>query len=234
MIVCGTPRSGTSLMLMLLKGSVSNVPVKSDKEYKRVEEDGDWIIKGPHLVLQHPVRPVIMVRDPRSVLTSRLGTHQTKQRPTDYFYDMYTFDHRNRRGVGLMHCALAIAKYMNERSALIMKYEFLTKYPEVAQRQVGEWWGLEYHRDWSEYPWNLSKSDRDHKVWDYKLNGVRPIDPGHDWRDHMDRVREVYTEHPELQLVLELFGYEQDTSWLGDIPPPVWEHKPASVTVKLR
>ena len=202
-------------MLHLLKGSVTSHQVKADKEYKRIHEDGDWIIKGPMLVLNHPVRPVIMVRDPRSVITSKMGN------TGDYFMDLYTFAARKSKSVGLMHVVLAIAHYMVNGGALIVKYEDLGANPNEVQNRVGDYWGLEYNREWSGYPWDLPE---EHK-WVDKLNGYRPIDAGHDWRDHRGRVNSVLSAHPELQLILELLGYEQDMDWIEGIDAPLWQQR---------
>lgn len=208
-------------MLMLLAGSVTNYKVKADREHKRLDQqfvDGEEvIIKGPHLLLYKPERPIILIRDPRAVITSRLGSH-TAQRTSDYFCGLYECKGRKGRNWGVIPMALIVKQYEDTtplgRKGLVIKYEHLIKDPDRIQRQVGAYWGLEFDKKWSEFPENWP--DTYLQLWGHKLNGARPLDSGHDWRDHMDRIRRVYQEHPELQEVLELLHYERDPSWLDE------------------
>lgn len=234
MIVTGCPRSGTSLMLHLLAGSVSNYEVKTNKDFKRMREDGDFIIKGPTLLLNKPVRPVIMLRDPRSVLTSQVGTQYIPGRMgaafhPGYFVNMYTL--ANGKNFGLMHFYLRILDYLaNDKDCLVVRYEDLVSDPTEQQLRVGRYWNLRYHAQWSDYPWDIKKMKYG---WEDKLNGIRPIDDGHDWRDHMERVNDVYMEHPELQFLLEAFGYEDDTSWAEAPDGEYAIEPPLTTTIKV-
>ena len=197
MVVCGFPRSGTSLVLMLLYGSVTNRKVKADRESKRLDwqylDGEEIIIKGPHLLEQKPERPVIMLRDPRAVITSRMGTHTGGK--GSYFIGL---EGRTKRSAGIYGLFL-LAKEYTQETACFVKYEDLVADPDAVQRRIGQWWGLDYSRKWSDYPkdWKLP----DLGGWDFKLNGVRPIDKGHDWRDHMPRVEGQNQE--QIQEILE-------------------------------
>lgn len=195
MIVCGFPRSGTSLTLILLYGSVTNYPVRSDREGKKLEwqwRDGqEVILKGPHLLAQFPERPVILVRDPRSVVTSKVGD--------SYFIGLGP---PNGRTLGIYGLFEIIRDHYS--SGCIVKYEDLVRDPDSVQRRIGEWWGLEYSRPWSEYPnnWNIPLIG----MWARKMNGIRPIDQGHDWRDHMDRLEQQDKE--QMREILAYFNYD--------------------------
>jgi hypothetical protein len=208
-------------MLMLLAGSVTNYKVKADREHKRLDQqfvDGEEvIIKGPHLLIQKPERPIIMVRDPRAVISSRLGAH-TANRTSDYFCGLYECNGRKGRNWGVIPLALIVMQYSDTtalgRKGLIVKYEHLVSDPDRIQRQVGAYWGLEFDRKWSEFPENWP--DTYLQLWDHKLNGARPLDSGHDWKDHLPRIKEVYEKNPELQEILELLRYERNTDWLEE------------------
>ena len=227
-------------MLMLLAGSVTNYKVRADREYKRLDqqffEGGEAIIKGPHLLMLKPHNPVIVIRDPRSVITSVMGSH-TANRKSDYFCGLYHCAGKHSRNQGVMQLSWALMEYMtHQRKGLLVKYEHLVRTPDHIQADVGQFWGLEYDRKWSEFPegWN----DIYLQMWDHKLNGARPLDEGHDWRDHVNRVRDEFKAHPELQELLQILKYEEDASWLDEhhIERPYWYREPESegITVKTR
>jgi len=226
MIVCGFPRSGTSLLLLLLQGSVTNMKVKADREHKTLSQQfigsEEVIIKGPHLLMQKPHKPLIIVRDPRSVITSRMGSH-TANREGDYFCGMVDCKGRKARSQGVLQMGWVLMEYMtHKRKGMIIRYEDLVSMPDIMQRDIESYFKLEFDRKWSEFPngWNESLLE----LWDHKLNGSRPLDNGHDWRHHLPRVRSQFKEHPEMQELLCILGYEKDDSWLDDygIPRPHW------------
>lgn len=229
---------------MLLAGSVTNVKVKADREHKRLDQqfvDGEEvIIKGPHMLLLKPERPVIMVRDPRAVITSRLGAH-TANRASDYFCGPYECTGRKGRNWGVIPMTLAVLQYdrpfaARGRDGMVVKYEDLIKDPDRIQKQVGAYWKLEFDKKWSEFPENWP--DTLLQLWDHKLNGARSLDSGHDWRDHIDRIKQVYKEHPEFHEILELLHYERNTDWLVEngIEPHFThiQEESEGVTVKIK
>lgn len=206
-------------MINLLKGSVINKVVKVDREYKRLSDDSpDVIIKGPHMLMLKPIRPLIMIRDPRSIITSKMGTHTDN--PTDYFCSMS--DCTGKKKAGALQMYWVVMNLRRSRKALVIKYEDLISHPAWIQSRVGGFWGLEYDRCWTHYPtgWGTEYL----KLWDHKLNGVRRLDSGHEWRDHIKRVKQQFEEHPEMQEILEIFGYEKNDSWLDEhgIERPGW------------
>ena len=210
MIICGAPRSGTTLLWQLMAGSVTNVKVDTKRERKRLDQEFDekgnpLIIKGPHLLMLRPDKPIILIRDPRDVLTSMMDGK--------YFCHLTRCEGaRIGKDHGVTQFAMAAQRYItHNRIGLIVPYESLIRDPDYWQIRCSQFWGLEYSRLWHEYPDNWADLSR----WRRKLNGIRPIGQQvHTWKDHLPRIADCVAEQPGmLQEVLELLGYEEDDSW---------------------
>ena len=197
-------------MLVLLYGSVTNYKVKAERESKKLEwqwENGEeFILKGPHLLALKPERPVILVRDPRSVVTSVMSAQRDPN--LNYFIGL------EPRGsqMGIYGLFEVIRDHYSKHDHLLVKYEDFVSDPDKTQDLVGDYWGLEYSRRWSEYPkdWRIPNIGK----WEDKLNGVRGFDSGHDWKSHIPRVRKQFKNNPQIQDILEYFGYD-GSDWQG-------------------
>lgn len=196
-------------MLVLLYGSVTSHTVKAERESKKLEwqwENGkELILKGPHLIMLKPERPVILVRDPRAVVTSVMSAHREPNH--NYFMGL---EGRGKQA-GIYEIFEVIRDHYSKHDHLLIRYEDFVADPDKTQGRIGEYWGLEYSRPWSEYPkdWRIPNVGR----WEDKLNGVREYDFGHDWSGHVSRVRKQLKQNPQMQEILEYFGYEKDATW---------------------
>jgi len=195
-VVCGFCRAGTTLIYNLLRATVTNF--RTYPHESTAKEPAGWITKRPLDIFRDlpGFERIVMVRDPRSVITSEHWNHRGH-----YFVSA---DACREGTPGLLEQHRAMRELDGER----VFYEELTQDPDSLQSRLGERFGFEYEGVFSDHPHgsipsSLSKA----------LNGVRPIDSGHDWRDHPERIADQFTRFPELFDVLVELGYERDRDW---------------------
>jgi len=198
-VVCGFCRSGTTMLYNMLRTTVYGYAF-FDKEAPgaSVADDAKVITKRPiDIFWQTDRRRIICIRDPRAVLTS-----QHWSAPGKYFCDA----DRDRNGrPGLLRQWRAIQQLEGER----VQYEELVRDPQTVQARLGRRLGLSYVGHFADF-WKHRTPERLEKA----LNGRRPLDKGHDWRDHMPRLRDQFARFPELHDCMADLGYAGDDSWL--------------------
>lgn len=209
MIITGWSRSGTSLLLALLYCTVKNKKVEISAESDRGVNNDGWISKNPASLTEKPgiKKPVIMVRDPRAVLTSM-------------WFDEGYFVGGDFCKNGKDHGLIKNYKVMRGQYSdiNIFRYEHLILRPDQFQDHLGQYWGLDYIDEFSTWPrFPEEKMQNVKSVWRRKMNGVREIDSGHDWRDHMPRIREQFDYFPELHDMVIGLGYESDRHWYDEV-----------------
>lgn len=181
LVISGCYRSGTTLMLMLLAGTVSSHSVYTEREAVVPEE----ICKNPWASVERPLRrPILMVRDPREIVSSMLSLKG------GYFVT----------GAMVLEAFDAMARYP---ASSHFRYADLVSNPDKMQERVGEYWELEFSRKFSDFP----HADVDYLSSATIMNGVRPIDRGHDWREHRERIEEQFDAAPRLYDVLNAWGF---------------------------
>lgn len=213
--VCGLPRSGTTLLHLMLQTGYPN-----SKHFPR-ERSGRWLARyqwpGRHslLISKRPndvfwidelrewyrdrvlaPRFIVATRDPRAVLTSK-----HTDRP-----GYYVSEDRWR-------ALVAHIRYVRGAPDVFpIDYRDLVQNPQEVQRRLVEIVG--------EPPTAPLDSFANAVPEGFKvtaLNGVRPIDTASmdKWRDpqHAERIRTLLTTIPELTAFLIEEGYEKDDSW---------------------
>lgn len=210
MIVTGLSRSGTSLVLALLYCTVDRNKV--EVVIKGEKSDG-WnnpriITKNPAAIYEIPniYRPLIMIRDPRAVLTSKMDRR-------GYFVSGdYCF---NGKDPGVLPTFEAIKRYEPRD---VFRYEHLVQRPDGFQEQVGQHWGIDFRFEFSMWPvFDQATMKEINRQWGPKLHGIRSFDKGHNWRDHMPRIRQQFDQHPRLFEVVRAWGYEEDDDWYQEV-----------------
>ncbi len=204
----------------MLNTSVSNFTVREfEGSYKRVPED-NVITKRPNDIEFLPemlndlnVQPIVIVRDPRSILTS---FH--KSVPHDYFcsYDKIYFVPPDgsppfeRFEYSLFYVYNIMHRYKDHKRLILIRYEDLIKNPSKVQEFLGDRLGLEYKDKFTNFHKYKLKNTK-------ALNGVRAIDPSNKdkWRhsDHQQRITGQFAEFPHLFDILIELGYEKDKQW---------------------
>jgi hypothetical protein len=216
-VICGYPRSGTTLLLAMMEHAIPDAR-------RFGEEIGAWraatyarrnhaaiVSKKPDdLFALHRVRNfyagrrarlhvIVMVRDPRDVLTSR----HFATGPAAYFEDVAAWRARHDY----------VRHYRNDPGVLTVRYEDLVDDTPAVRRRVERFTGIAsehafvdfHHRSFDEFDTRA-------------LNGVRPVDRGNvgRWRDpeHRDRIEQVLREVPDFCDILMEMGYEPNADWV--------------------
>jgi hypothetical protein len=216
-VICGYQRSGTTLLLMMMEYALPNARRFGREKSAWRAATFEWrnhevlISKMPVDIFRlhclrnfynnrrAKLRTIIMIRDPRDVLTSR----HPKTGPEGYFQDSDQWRD--------MH--VYVERYRNDPDVLLLRYEDLVADPDSVQEKVDAFTGeksvcryVDAHKD--------DRPDFD----THTLNGVRPVDKGGvgRWRrpEHRDRMEFILRELPQLPQVLIDLGYESDTSWI--------------------
>ena len=231
-VICGYPRSGTTLFYNMMRGSLSNFNFMDDEVSgkKTITQIGNYCTKRPLDMFaladiyktnfkNKKIDIIFSIRDPRSVL---LSMH--KSVPDDYFCDGdYQYfvipGRRSKTNPGIIpiykqmkHVAKALSAYNN---VYFMKYEDLITNTDNIQEELSSYFNLKFTDSFEnfhkkEIPDNLK----------YQLNGVREIDTSRltPWKDpkYKERIKDQFTKHPELFDILIDYGYEKDNSWFED------------------
>ena len=192
-LICGPPRSGTTLLFCMLRYAVTSHKTLANEAIPAAGSIG----KVPHRMLQGPDNAIVLMRDPRAILTS---VHSAPQFRGKYFV---AADRCINRRQGLLEYAKALDKCTNP---LVVRYESLVADTWWVERILANRYGMEFspHRPMEEF-W---KGNHGPKL-EYALNGKRPLDSGHDWRKHMERVWSQFKDHPRLFRIMEEWGYAE-------------------------
>jgi len=215
-LICGFPRSGTTMLQLMIENGIPDA-----KRFGR--ETGGWraatfcwrnhekaITKVPHdLFRLVPLRQfyakrgvelkiILMLRDPRDVLTSRRKTGG----PSGYVVS----SERWRRYFE------AFKQHQSDRDVMVMRYENLVADVENQQKRIENFTGETMVVPFSQFC-QVDRPDFDTST----LNGLRPIEQTLVARwaalDHHQRIEDVLRELPELPQALIDLGYESDTFW---------------------
>jgi hypothetical protein len=220
-VVCGVPRSGTTLFQLMLEGCVAGVGV-CGRERRALElaecgrrSHAILMSKRPKDLFLIPeirafyadrgvrVQFVVLQRDPRSVLTSKHFS-----RPGEYYLSVDEWRHYYAHGEWCRGAA----------DVLSVRYEDLIRHPEEVQQRVLEFTGWEARWSFRDFVKHVPRG------FDGRaLNELRELDEsrlrGWSVEEHRERLAEVLRELPELPRVLVELGYEANEQWLSDLGP---------------
>jgi 5-methylcytosine-specific restriction endonuclease McrA len=226
-VICGFPRSGTTLFQLMIESCVAgiktfgrerralefakygrrthaSVMTKRPKDIFLIQELRDFYASHPA-----DVQFIVMHRDPRAVLTS---VHFS--RPSEYFVSTNQWQHIYR------HWKWA----SNADDVLSIRYEDVVCGPDFVESQFAKLTGCQLSRPFRDFHKNIP-AGFDGRA----LNGLRELDESNvlRWREacHRDRIRSLLQELPELPDVLIEMGYETDDSWTREY---VDSHQPIS------
>lgn len=195
--ICGMPRSGTSLLYMMMKHALPQFYTFPDERkwhHKYVMQD--VITKRPRDVFNHDLDVVkfVCVRDPRAAFTS-------------YHVDWNGYFYRD--GKELLEFIEGCIKDLTGRywyNRHLVRYEQLIRNPDFYQKR---WRFLDFQRPMKDF----YQDDVPPKFMKM-MNGKRPLDNGHNWREHADRILEHADDIAEA---CRLLGYEADDTWLTQL-----------------
>jgi hypothetical protein len=216
-LICGFPRSGTTLLQLMLENALPQA-----RRFGR--EVGGWraatfawrnhpllISKVPHDVFRldalrnfyvsrpASLRIIMMIRDPRDVLTS-----QRKDRGSDQYV---VTPHR------WLRYYQAVQRHRHAPDVLEVRYEDLVGASQRQQERIEGFLGVQMSIPFCRFH-EVVRPDFDIST----LNGLRPIEqsPVARWTDdcHRSRIGEVLAELPGLPEAIVELGYAEDDSWV--------------------
>jgi hypothetical protein len=241
-VVCGFPRSGTSLLYNMLAVAL---PGFAREEFEASALRSIWrfedhLSKLPLDVLRldaicrrnlhgKRIQVLVPIRDPRDLVTS---IHPNV--PDDYFigweasYRVAIGDPAHpapsRPGIREIEAALAAQAGRADLEVVRVRFEELVREPDRIQEQLAAQLSLEFRARFSEF----------HRVparLPYRYDAAH-LRPGADaslareisapdasrvgkWRDpaHRARIRDEFGRHPELLALVRAWGYEEDDTW---------------------
>lgn len=238
LVVCGYPRSGTSLLYNMLASTLhgklsftefekyfihhihklGSIATKSPLDILHIKFIDDLNIHNKKLII------LVMIRDIREVITSRHPIF-----PDDYFigYDFSywpqdsKFKNWKYDAPGIIQISNEIREASMRNDVLLIKYEDLTANPDIMQKEIEQRFGMKFNGVFSEY-------DKQSKNLPYRysgkyeardpslvLEGQSVIKREKRWRnpEHRDRIVDQFEKCPELFDLLIEYGYENDSSW---------------------
>jgi hypothetical protein len=230
-VVCGFPRSGSTLLLLQAETCVSDartfgVEVQALAAARSALRNHSYMItklpwdvffldeiRAYYATRRADVRFILTVRDPRAVLTS-IYQGVPRDQPGGYF------EYPGRWQAFYEHVRYA----QQFDDVLTVEYEDLVCQSAEVQRRLTEFIGWEVHLPFDEFHTKASPDFRggSHDV-PSPLNGMRPLDRTRldAWRQekHRDRIRQVLRDLPQLPEYLIEMGYESDTRWVQTYLP---------------
>jgi hypothetical protein len=218
-VLCGFPRGGTTLLQLIVQQCVEGVQgfptetralhvarfVTKQAAYLFTKCPGD-IFRIDEIIRYYESRPtepriLLMMRDPRAVLTSfhssRPGEYACCTQRWKATWDFWAW----------------AGQFPQTQ---IVRYEELICNPAQVEVQ------LVRHIGWSlQRPFERFHEQVNPNFSTSALNGLRALDPStiDRWRDarHAQRLREVVRELPELPQILCELGYERDDAWIAGL-----------------
>jgi hypothetical protein len=225
--VCGYPRSGSTMFYNMLRTTVTNFAFLEREMPARavLARPEDYVTKRPldifdidsilsANVLKKRLFAIILIRDIRSVVTSR---HRNV--PDDYFIG---FDHQyfvqdgtatfTNPGVIQTHNAIASTWQRRDLAKIIVRYEDILRDGEAVQSKLGGAIGFAYSGSFADFHKHETPP-----ALEYQLNTRRAPDLAtiEAWRApaHRQRIRDQFTRCPQLLELLKIYGYEKDDAW---------------------
>ena len=224
-IICGMPRSGTSLLYTLMANAIEGVRF-NEREVSALQIDYDdpvCLTKRPldcfsldQIFQKFPgddFRIIFSVRDPRDVICS---VH--KAVPFDYFIGFQNqYFSQPAKGLatltnpGLWSIFLQWMQIKDHPNVITTRYEDLTSDPKGVAERLGEFVG----EDLTGKEFDLGDDTRIPNVMSRALNGVRPIDSKSVsiWRKHPRRIWSEFTDHKNMHDIVTALGYEENPQW---------------------
>ena len=214
-IICGSPRSGTTLMNELMRCYSDTFVMNREELALRFPY---LLVKEKYIVTKHPLdfsnldeiidtfdEPFIIFlqRDPRDVIVSR---HYTNK-------DRYLVN------FPLWKKAINAFDGLDYENKILVRYEKLIENPYNIQLKIADRLKVRVSAEFGDFYMKTDKKHQDIK----SLGGIRPIDPNnrgkHMQEQHRDRIREQLKRFPELSDYLIKYGYEKDREWETHFSP---------------
>ena len=240
-VICGFPRSGTSLLYNILSVTLPGFHFPSEEQ-----SAVDWIAASANVVTKYPmdvfeiaglgsanvlgkeIAVLLCLRDVRDVITSR---HQFL--PDRYFIG---YDHSwrpDRRhpsgwsytgyGVGAIFRQIEALAAVADLQLLEVRYEDLVGRPDLTQRAIATALSLDFLAPFADFHAQRHRHAfrHDERETIERKRESDPLDPGRigKWRDpaHRQRIGQQFGEFPALGAIVRRLRYEDDDGWLTQV-----------------
>lgn len=217
-VVCGFPRSGSTLLQLIAETCVTGL--RAFGEEAPAVTTALWAWRNHSVMLTKDPFDVFRVDEIREFYSSRSTQVRfvlTKRDPRDILVS----SHSRRPDSYYLTCAEWQAYYEHFEYArqggdtTVIEFEQLVQHPADVETQLGAFIGWTIHRPFDRFHQAVRKE------FDItNLNGLRPLDPAaiHRWREskHRERVCRILRELPKLPDILIDMGYESNTEWVRD------------------
>lgn len=239
-VICGYPRSGTSLLFNMISASAVGFHCEKFEKLaiRRLHRRGNYVTKFPLDVLNvdeilssntlsKDIYFIVLIRDVRDLVTSR---HPMV--PDRYFigyrHSLWpkdpTFSEWRYEAPGIQAVYKAIQDYSmrSDVNLLKLRYESLVGETDRIQEQIEDFVGIRFVAPLSDYYKRRSKHAYKytgrHKAKNVSLvRESERVDASRisKWRspEHANIIREEFSQHPELFDILINDGYEPDKQW---------------------
>jgi len=242
-VICGCPRSGTSLLFNMVSASIAGFRCEpfERQAIRRQHRPGNYVTKFPldllnvneiqkQNVLAKDIYFIAMIRDVRDLITSQhpmvpgryfIG-YQTSLWPEDPKFS--TWDHK-APGIEAVYKAIRACSARTDINFLAVRYENLVTDSASVQKQIEEFIGITFTESFSDYHTRRSRHAYTytgrHAARDASLvRESSQADPSRvgKWRDpvHAGIIRSQFRLYPELFQILIEDGYETDASWFKE------------------
>ncbi|MBI1923533.1 sulfotransferase domain-containing protein [Candidatus Poribacteria bacterium] len=219
-VICGFPRSGSTLLLLIAETCVSDAktfgqerPALGYHAQNELRNHSLMITKKPDDILQTDeirafyasrkaqVRFILTMRDPRDILTSF--------HPSSSEGHYYVSPERWRKTCEHFRHASQFD------DAIVVKFEDLVFQPSIVQQRLTEFIGWRVHTSFDQFHTKASPTFKGEA-----MHTLRPLDNStiNKWKQerHRPRIQSLLREMPELPERLIEMGYESDTLWTQD------------------
>lgn len=241
LLICGYPRSGTSLLYNMLAATLPNYQFTPFEKRAQplLTRAGNIASKTPmdvfeveHMLQKNPWKKrlllVVPLRDLRDILTSR-----HPMLPEEYFigYDHSWWPTRQNTwvydapGISAIAEQISHLSHLDEVSLLQFRYEDLLADANSIQQQLVDRFGLEFSSTFADFHKNPERlayryegkhSPRDSSL--VREHKAVDRDRAGKWQspEHRGRIIKQFTDFPQLFDLLIQMGYEKDRSWFSD------------------
>jgi hypothetical protein len=219
-VICGFPRSGSTLLLLMAETCVADAKTFGTESYA-LDVARRPFRNHPLMITKHPedtfnvdeirafyarrradVRFILTVRDPRAILTSRRKGYSDRH-PDGYYQAPPAWK--------VYYEAFRYARQFD--GVVVVKFEDLVRDPGDVQRRLTDFVGWTVRIPFDQFHAHASPEFR----FGDALNGLRPLDSSRidAWRkpEHREKIRSILRALPEFPEYLIDLGYEADDSW---------------------
>ena len=242
-VICGFPRSGTSLLYNMFTATICNYKATDFEKYAihYLHKMGNYITKAPMDVLhvkhfdalnrnRKKLAVLLVVRDIRDILTSRHPIHPEEYFighdhswwPQDEKFQLWGYD-----APGLLDVHEAMLEALRRPDVMLVRYEDLVQQPDNVQENIRCKYSLEFKGKFHEYHQKREKHAYRYEgqfaakeqglVMEGEKVSIARIARWKKDARQVERVRQQFEECPKLFEILEFYGYEADCSWFREI-----------------